>query len=140
MKTGKGKGRMGWSLLACYSVYQSSFLAFLEVMIFFYLQVASKNSAVEEQGQSNTNVLCRMCFLGENEGSERARRMLSCRNCGKNYHRSCLKSWAQHRGTKLYCPIIFQVCKQLLGFGALYRGTIIYYPVILYYCSLIHLA
>ncbi|OMP04927.1 Zinc finger, PHD-type [Corchorus capsularis] len=61
------------------------------------IAVASKNSAVEEKGQSNTNVMCRMCFLGENEGSERARRMLSCRNCGKKYHRSCLKSWAQHR-------------------------------------------
>ncbi|KAK6240208.1 hypothetical protein QUC31_005677 [Theobroma cacao] len=61
------------------------------------IAVASKNSVVEEQGQSNTNVMCRMCFLGENEGSERARRMLSCRNCGKKYHRSCLKSWAQHR-------------------------------------------
>ncbi|XP_021280478.1 uncharacterized protein LOC110413824 isoform X2 [Herrania umbratica] len=61
------------------------------------IAVASKNSVVEEQSQSNTNVMCRMCFLGENEGSERARRMLSCRNCGKKYHRSCLKSWAQHR-------------------------------------------
>ncbi|XVE76735.1 hypothetical protein DITRI_Ditri13aG0005200 [Diplodiscus trichospermus] len=61
------------------------------------IAVASKNSAVEEQGQSNANVMCRMCFRGENGGSERARRMLSCRNCGKKYHRSCLKSWAQHR-------------------------------------------
>ncbi|XVF79639.1 hypothetical protein PTKIN_Ptkin15bG0005200 [Pterospermum kingtungense] len=61
------------------------------------IAVSSKNSAVEELGQSNANVMCRMCFLGENEGSERARRMLSCRNCGKKYHRSCLKSWAQHR-------------------------------------------
>ncbi|XVF22939.1 hypothetical protein REPUB_Repub12eG0214100 [Reevesia pubescens] len=61
------------------------------------IAVASKNSAVEEQGQFNSNVMCRMCFMGENEGSERARRMLSCRNCGKKYHRSCLKSWAQHR-------------------------------------------
>ncbi|XVF73625.1 hypothetical protein PTKIN_Ptkin12aG0217100 [Pterospermum kingtungense] len=59
--------------------------------------VASKNSAVEEPGHSNTNVMCRVCFLGENEGSERARRMLACRNCGKKYHRSCLKSWAQNR-------------------------------------------
>ncbi|XVE74214.1 hypothetical protein DITRI_Ditri11bG0180900 [Diplodiscus trichospermus] len=30
-------------------------------------------------------------------GSERARKMLSCRNCGKKYHRSYLKLWAQHR-------------------------------------------
>ncbi|XP_022770091.1 uncharacterized protein LOC111313683 isoform X2 [Durio zibethinus] len=61
------------------------------------IAIASKNYAIEEQGQSNTNLMCRMCFLGENEGSERARRMLSCRNCDKKYHRSCLKSWAQHR-------------------------------------------
>ncbi|GMI74140.1 hypothetical protein like AT3G08020 [Hibiscus trionum] len=55
------------------------------------------NSALEEQGQSNKNVMCHMCFLGESEGSERARRMLSCQNCGKKYHRNCLKSWVQHR-------------------------------------------
>ncbi|KAE8701622.1 germination-related protein [Hibiscus syriacus] len=59
--------------------------------------VASKSSAVDEQGHSNTNVMCRMCFMGEIEGSERARRMFSCRNCGKKYHRNCLKSWAKHR-------------------------------------------
>ena len=52
----------------------------------------------EEQGQSNVNVMCRICFFGENESSERARKMLSCKTCGKKYHRSCLKSWAQHRG------------------------------------------
>lgn len=51
----------------------------------------------EEQGQSN--VMCRICFCGENEGSERARRMLPCKTCGKKYHRNCLKTWAQHRGT-----------------------------------------
>ncbi|KAE8677476.1 hypothetical protein F3Y22_tig00111506pilonHSYRG00081 [Hibiscus syriacus] len=61
------------------------------------ITVASKSSAVDEQGQYNRNVMCHICFLGENEGSERARRMLSCRNCGKKYHRSCLKSWAKHR-------------------------------------------
>ncbi|GMJ01438.1 hypothetical protein like AT3G08020 [Hibiscus trionum] len=55
------------------------------------------NSAIEEQGQSNKNVMCRMCFLGEREGTERARRMLSCQNCSKKYHRSCLKSSVQHR-------------------------------------------
>ncbi|KAK8615075.1 hypothetical protein V6N13_068861 [Hibiscus sabdariffa] len=59
--------------------------------------VAPIDSAIEEQGQSNKNVMCRMCFLGESEGTERARRMLSCQNCGKKYHRSCLKSWVQHR-------------------------------------------
>ncbi|KAK3016161.1 hypothetical protein RJ639_007701 [Escallonia herrerae] len=51
----------------------------------------------EEQGQSSSKVLCRLCYAGENEGSERARKMLSCKSCGKKYHRSCLKTWAHHR-------------------------------------------
>lgn len=63
-----------------------------------FQQDAARGPAGEEQGQSNVNVLCRICFFGENEGSERARRMLSCKTCGKKYHRNCLKSWAQHRG------------------------------------------
>ncbi|KAK8477903.1 hypothetical protein V6N11_039773, partial [Hibiscus sabdariffa] len=66
------------------------------------------NSALEEQGHSNNNVMCHMCFLGESEGSERARRMLSCQNCCKNrealigyhsvmfYHRSLVHlPWLQ---------------------------------------------
>ncbi|CAL9245084.1 unnamed protein product [Arabidopsis halleri] len=52
--------------------------------------------AGEEVVHSGMNI---MCFLGEGEGSERARRMLSCKTCGKKYHKNCLKSWAQHRGT-----------------------------------------
>ncbi|XP_042515527.1 uncharacterized protein LOC122089859 [Macadamia integrifolia] len=51
----------------------------------------------EEQGSSTINVMCRLCFYGENEGSERALRMLACKICSKKYHRNCLKSWAQHR-------------------------------------------
>ncbi|KAH9774554.1 PHD finger family protein [Citrus sinensis] len=66
-----------------------------------YVATASKDIAGEEQGQSNTNVMCRLCFVGENEGCERARRMLSCKSCGKKYHRNCLKNWAQNRGTIL---------------------------------------
>ncbi|XP_039002984.1 uncharacterized protein LOC120129586 isoform X2 [Hibiscus syriacus] len=62
-----------------------------------YVAVAPINSGLEEQGQSNKNVMCHMCFLGESEGSERARRMLSCQNCDKKYHRSCLKYLVQHR-------------------------------------------
>ncbi|XP_021852386.1 uncharacterized protein [Spinacia oleracea] len=56
-----------------------------------------KDSGVEEQGLSNVNVMCRLCFSGENEGSERAKKMHPCSNCGKKYHRSCLKTWSQHR-------------------------------------------
>ncbi|CAH8340901.1 unnamed protein product [Eruca vesicaria subsp. sativa] len=40
----------------------------------------------------------RMCFLGESQGSERAKTMLSCKICGKKFHKNCVKSWAQHRG------------------------------------------
>ncbi|XP_054792178.1 uncharacterized protein LOC129297866 isoform X2 [Prosopis cineraria] len=58
---------------------------------------ASGNLAGEEHGHLNVKVFCRMCNRVENEGSERARKMLSCKSCGKKYHRSCLRSWAQHR-------------------------------------------
>ncbi|XP_044489518.1 uncharacterized protein LOC123213943 isoform X2 [Mangifera indica] len=61
------------------------------------IALASKDVAGEEQGQSNVNIMCRLCFVGENEGSERARRMLSCKSCGKKYHRNCLKNWARNR-------------------------------------------
>ncbi|XP_039034202.1 uncharacterized protein LOC120170310 isoform X1 [Hibiscus syriacus] len=59
--------------------------------------VAPINFGLEEQGQSSKNVMCHMCFLGESKGGERARRMLSCQNCDKKYHRSCLKSLVQYR-------------------------------------------
>lgn len=51
----------------------------------------------EDQGQSNVKVMCRLCFVGENEGSDKARKMLPCKSCGKKYHRSCLKAWSQNR-------------------------------------------
>nr|KAJ0213928.1 hypothetical protein LSAT_V11C400200570 [Lactuca sativa] len=41
--------------------------------------------------------MCRLYFKRENEGSDRARKMLSCKTCNKKYHRSCVKSWAQNR-------------------------------------------
>ncbi|KAL3832954.1 hypothetical protein ACJIZ3_007690 [Penstemon smallii] len=72
----------------------------------------------EDQGQSNAKVMCRLCFRGENEGSERARKMLSCNSCGKKYHRSCLKSWSQNRDlfhwSSWTCPScrICEVCRR----------------------------
>lgn len=57
-----------------------------------------KETGGEEQGLSNVKVMCRLCFNGENEGSEKARKMLSCKSCAKKYHRGCLKAWAQNRG------------------------------------------
>ncbi|KAK2433343.1 hypothetical protein P8452_30671 [Trifolium repens] len=57
----------------------------------------SGNVNGEEQGQSNVKVFCRMCNRVENEGSEKAKKMLSCKSCSKKYHRSCLKSWSNNR-------------------------------------------
>ncbi|XP_062174308.1 uncharacterized protein LOC133879664 [Alnus glutinosa] len=74
----------------------------------------------EELGQSNVNVMCRLCFFGENEVSEKARRMLPCKKCGKKYHRSCLKSWAQHRDlfhwSSWVCPSC-RICEVCLKTG-----------------------
>ncbi|KAH6810708.1 PHD finger family protein, partial [Perilla frutescens var. frutescens] len=61
------------------------------------LEVSARDGAGEEQGLSTAKVMCRLCFSGENDGSERARKMLSCNSCGKKYHRSCLKAWSQNR-------------------------------------------
>lgn len=69
--------------------------------------------------QSNVKVMCRLCFNGENEGSERARKMLPCNMCGKKYHRICLKSWSQNRDlfhwSSWTCPScrICEVCKRM---------------------------
>lgn len=50
----------------------------------------------DDQG-STIKVMCRLCFSGENEGSDRALKMLSCPSCNKKYHRRCLRNWAEHR-------------------------------------------
>lgn len=60
-------------------------------------EVAS-HLAIEDQNFSTVKVMCRICFSGENEGSVRSMKMLSCKICSKKYHRSCLKCWAEHRG------------------------------------------
>ncbi|KAI3510847.1 hypothetical protein L1887_17984 [Cichorium endivia] len=67
---------------------------------------------------SNSKVMCRLCFSGENERSIRARKMLSCKNCNKKYHRSCIKTWAHDRDlfhwTSWTCPSCrtCEVCKR----------------------------
>ncbi|KAG9456473.1 hypothetical protein H6P81_000981 [Aristolochia fimbriata] len=58
---------------------------------------AAQDIVREEQGVSAAKVMCRICFSGENEGSNRAKKMLSCKLCSKKYHRNCLKSWAEYR-------------------------------------------
>ncbi|XP_068648220.1 uncharacterized protein [Aristolochia californica] len=79
---------------------------------------AAQDIAREEQGLSVPKVMCRICFSGENEGSERARRMLSCKLCSKKYHRNCLKSWAECRDlfhwNSWACPScrICEVCRR----------------------------
>ncbi|WOH14673.1 hypothetical protein DCAR_0934193 [Daucus carota subsp. sativus] len=66
------------------------------------MEIGDKEGVVKdisgaEQGVSNVKVMCRLCFNGEHEGSEKARKMLTCKSCDKKYHRSCLKAWAQNR-------------------------------------------
>lgn len=79
----------------------------------FHTQDTSKDIVGEEQSQSNVNVMCRICFFGEMEGSERARKMLPCNSCGKKYHRLCLKSWSQNRGMN-HSPKVLTGCEFFL--------------------------
>ncbi|KAJ9563511.1 hypothetical protein OSB04_008671 [Centaurea solstitialis] len=78
----------------CFDAAQSKGLE----MLICYGTGFTKDLSGDEQGVSNAKVMCRLCFSGENEGSDRARKMLSCKSCSKKYHRSCVKSWAQNRG------------------------------------------
>ncbi|KAF8083053.1 hypothetical protein N665_0794s0014 [Sinapis alba] len=81
-------------------------------------ELSSNDQGGEELAQYGVNVMCRMCFLGESQGSERARRMLSCKTCGKKYHKNCVKSWAQHRDlfhwSSWSCPScrVCEVCRR----------------------------
>ncbi|KAJ9558275.1 hypothetical protein OSB04_012889 [Centaurea solstitialis] len=78
----------------------------------------AKDLAGEEQALSNAKVMCRLCFSGESERSEKTRRMLSCKSCKKKYHRSCLKAWAHDRDlfhwSSWSCPScrICEVCRR----------------------------
>nr|XP_043609846.1 uncharacterized protein LOC122581665 [Erigeron canadensis] len=78
----------------------------------------TKDVAGGEQVVSNGKVMCRLCFSGENERSERARKMLSCKSCNKKYHRSCVKSWSHDRDlfhwSSWSCPScrVCEVCRR----------------------------
>ncbi|KAK1305483.1 hypothetical protein QJS10_CPA10g00205 [Acorus calamus] len=80
---------------------------------------AAGDLAQEDHGSSTAKVMCRMCFSGENEGSTRALKMLSCKSCSKKYHRDCLRSWAQYRDlfhwSSWTCPScrICEVCRRV---------------------------
>ncbi|KAJ4833342.1 hypothetical protein Tsubulata_000566 [Turnera subulata] len=79
---------------------------------------ATKDATGEELVSSNGKITCLLCFSGESEGSEKARRMPSCKSCGRKYHTSCLKIWAQHRDlfhwSSWTCPFcrICEVCRR----------------------------
>jgi hypothetical protein len=45
-------------------------------------------------------VTCGLCGIRETIGSAKAGRMLSCQACKKQYHRKCIKQWADYRGKK----------------------------------------
>ena len=66
-------------------------------MFLFYQELQGEETR-EDQGSSIAKVMCRICFSGETEGSDKAGKMLSCKICDKKYHRNCLKSWAEYRG------------------------------------------
>ncbi|XP_065031394.1 uncharacterized protein LOC103974954 isoform X3 [Musa acuminata AAA Group] len=62
--------------------------------------------------------MCRICFSGEIEGSEKAMKMLLCKSCNRKYHRSCLKTLVEHRDLFHWslwsCPAcrICEVCRR----------------------------
>ncbi|KAG6470721.1 hypothetical protein ZIOFF_071798 [Zingiber officinale] len=72
----------------------------------------------EYQGNSTVKVMCRICFSGEDEGTEKALKMRSCKQCNKKYHRSCLKTLSEHRDlfhwSSWSCPScrICEVCRR----------------------------
>ncbi len=45
-------------------------------------------------------VTCGLCGIRETIDSAKAGRMLSCQACKKQYHRKCIKQWADYRGKK----------------------------------------
>ena len=61
------------------------------------MQVPVTEIIGEDHDHHSASITCHMCYMVEVGKSERAK-MLSCKCCGKKYHRNCLKYWAQHRG------------------------------------------
>ena len=75
----------------------NSFLNQVLDLCFAFTQMAVNELNEVDHDTDSASVTCPMCFLVEVGKSERAK-MISCKCCGKKYHRNCLKSWAQHRG------------------------------------------
>lgn len=68
------------------------------VMCLSLLQVpVTEINGEDHHDHHSARITCHMCYIVEVGKSERAK-MLPCKCCGKKYHRTCLMSWAQHRG------------------------------------------
>ncbi|PWA91484.1 PHD finger family protein [Artemisia annua] len=79
----------------------------------WYFRGNTQDVTGEEQVLSNGKVMCRLCFSGEYERTERARRILSCKSCNKKYHRSCLKAWSNDIDFgNWYCDIVRMLAGQ----------------------------
>lgn len=81
-------------------------------------EAIKRNALQEETGSLLPKTLCRICLYGEDEGTKKYARMLSCKSCDKKYHRSCLKHWAENRDlfnwASWICPscVSCEVCKR----------------------------
>lgn len=81
-------------------------------------EAIKRNALLEEKGSLLPKTICRICFYGEDEGTKKAARMLSCKSCNKKYHRSCLKRWSENRDlfnwASWICPSCMscEVCKR----------------------------
>ncbi|CAN8254703.1 unnamed protein product [Cochlearia groenlandica] len=61
------------------------------------LAVPVKELHGEDHEHHSASVTCHMCYMVEVGRSERVIKMISCKCCGKKYHKNCLKPWSQHR-------------------------------------------
>ncbi|XP_009136653.1 uncharacterized protein LOC103860742 [Brassica rapa] len=70
----------------------------------------------EDHDHHGASITCHMCYMFEVGKSERAK-MLSCKCCGKKYHRSCLKTWTQHRDLFNWSSWACPSCRTCEGCG-----------------------
>ncbi|CAN7118540.1 unnamed protein product [Brassica rapa subsp. narinosa] len=70
----------------------------------------------EDHDHHSASITCHMCYMVEVGKSERAK-MLSCKCCGKKYHRNCLKYWAQHRDLFNWSSWACPSCRTCEGCG-----------------------
>ncbi|XP_010426804.1 PREDICTED: uncharacterized protein LOC104711756 isoform X2 [Camelina sativa] len=82
------------------------------------LEVTVKELIGEDHDHHSGSITCHMCYLVEVGKSEKAK-MLSCKCCGKKYHRNCLKTWAQHRDLFNWSSWACPSCRICEGCGTL---------------------